>query len=145
MCANQILRSACAFAQSDQFFDGRSMGSQMMTHMSTCIFCWIEAHIIYVVPLVSLLAFTFCKCKSDVISYVGPKISLCLQGRSYICAKTHVRTHLDQKYGKILSQFLGMHDVMCTKRALRTNINLSKSNFDRICNDDNFNTLPRVC
>ena len=40
-----------------------------------------------------------------------------IQGRSYVYAKTHLRTHLDQKFGKfkILSQFWWSIDVMCTK------------------------------
>ena len=45
-----------------------------------------------------------------------------------------VFTYLEQKYGKILSQFWWILDVICTERLRsRTIINLSKSNFDRIC------------
>ena len=34
-------------------------------------------------------------------------------------------TDLDHKYGKILSPFWWIHDVMCIKRVRRTNINLT--------------------
>ena len=54
------------------------------------------------------------------------------QRRSYIYANTQVLTHLDKKYGKIISQFRWILDFTCTKRMRRNNINLSKSNFDRV-------------
>ena len=47
--------------------------------------------------------------------------------------KTHFRTHLNQKYGKIISQLWWILGVMCTKCVCRTNINLSKSNFFFVC------------
>ena len=47
-------------------------------------------------------------------------------GRSYVYAKTHLRTHLDKKYGKILSQFWWILNVKCQNVCIimRTNINL---------------------
>ena len=56
-----------------------------------------------------------------------------LQGRSYIYPKMQIRTHLDQNMEKNLSQFWWILDFMCTKRVHWTNIHLSKSNFDWIC------------
>ena len=47
------------------------------------------------------------------------------QGCSYVYEKTHLRTHLDQKYVKILSQFWWILDVMCTKCVGRTNLLIS--------------------
>ena len=54
---------------------------------------------------------------------VSSSAQLCAkQGRSYIHAKTQVLTHFDQKYGKIISQFIWILDVIDIKPLCRTNL-----------------------
>ena len=54
-----------------------------------------------------------------------------IHGRSTIYAKTHLRTQLNRKYGIILSQFWQFLDDTHTKFVLKSNSNVSNSNFGR--------------
>ena len=58
---------------------------------------------------------------------VSSSAQLCAkQRRSYIHAKTQVLTHFAQKYGKIISQFLWILDVIGIKPVCRTNLPVLK-------------------